>query len=140
MDLENINLVPLTNIKQELLDAGGGGDIVGGSSSSSGVVDTACIGNSDNVCLTAGTSSADTATTVCDSVEKQVISFLKMEYIQNIFILRFGICQKSVNLGPINQMCFIDFINRFETTCPKNISQMFAMHKPNSNSYIFIII
>lgn len=69
MDLENINLVPLTNIKQELLDVGGSGN----SSSTGGGADTACIGNSDNICLSAGTSSADTATTVCDSVEKQVI-------------------------------------------------------------------
>lgn len=68
MDLENINLEPLTNIKQELLDAGGGGE--GGSSN--GGADTATIGNSDNVCLTTGISNEDTATTVCDSVEKQV--------------------------------------------------------------------
>lgn len=78
MDLENINLVPLTNIKQELLDAGGGnsGSIGGGGGVGIGgsVADIACIGNSDNVCLNAGTSSADTATTVCDSVEKQVIA------------------------------------------------------------------
>lgn len=71
MDLENINLVPLTNIKQELLDVGGSGN--SNSNSTGGGADTACIGNSDNVCLSAGTSSADTATTVCDSVEKQVI-------------------------------------------------------------------
>lgn len=82
MDLENINLVPLTNIKQELLDAGGGGGGSGnGNGSSSNADNTACIGNSDNVCLAAGTSSADTATTICDSVEKQVISFPSQECI-----------------------------------------------------------
>lgn len=72
MDLENINLVPLTNIKQELLDVGGGAGGSSGSSSNGGA-DTPTIGNSDNVCLITGTSSEDTATTVCDSVEKQVI-------------------------------------------------------------------
>lgn len=76
MDLENINILPLSNIKQELLDAGGslggGGSSIGGGGSAGIAADTACIGNSDSVCLNTGTSSTDTATTVCDSVEKQV--------------------------------------------------------------------
>lgn len=122
MDLENINIVPLSNIKQEMMDAGGSSDANGNGSSSStstnttvntnttttatannsvvtavavagnsnsnsnsnsgsaSAESTACVGNSDNVCPTAGTSSADTATTVCDSVEKQVILSFDLDH------------------------------------------------------------
>lgn len=65
MDLENINILPLGNIKQETVDPGSG--------SSTTNAENACLSNSDNISNSnAGIGSDDAASTVCDSVEKQV--------------------------------------------------------------------